>query len=540
VSLEQRQPISQAATTSDVEWRWVITVSLLVLLLFSLPYLYGLWVDSQNADVHFMGFIYNPIDGATYLSKIQLGKEGYWRTFFRHSPLREETGAYLDLMYTSLGRLAQFSGLSNTAIFHITRMLMALLMCLMIYHFASVVWRRRTNRQLFFLWVLFGSGFGWLLVVFGVDGSPDLFIPEAFPLHSMLVNAHFPLAIAMLALTASIVIQAFRPGFTEGPTVRNGGLTLFLCSGVLALVAPHALIPFALGIGLVMGRRWLQTRQFSARELRWLMMVVLPATPVALYYLAEVQYNPTVAAWSAQNTTPSPAVWIYLLGLGIPGLIAIPSVYRAIRRFEPDGDQFMLMWLIAILISVYLPVSPQRRFSIGLMIPVVYFTVRTVDNYRGFLRRDRYRNRTLAVLVGLSAMSYVLLLMVGLYTVADIDDRRIFLEDSYIEAITWVAATQAETQHAVVLAAPTESLWIPGVAGLRVVYAHPYETINAERNKLAVEAWYRSSDADAAVCEAVPRQFNAVAVIVDSQPEPACVNALQLLNQFGDVAVYAP
>jgi len=541
VTVEQRQPISQVATTSDVEWRWVISISLGILLVFSLPFLYSVWVDARNPDVQFMGFIYNPRDGATYLSKIQLGREGTLRTYFRHSPIQNESGAYLDIMYTLLGRFAAYTGLSNVAIFHMVRLLMALLMCLAIYQFASVVWRKRINRRLYFLWVLFGSGFGWLVVVSGSNLSPDIAIPEGFPLYGMLVNAHFPLAIAMLALCAGIVIQAFRPGFDEEPKIRNGGLTLFLCSAVLALVAPHALVPFTAGLGLMMGIRWLRRRKASWQEFRWLMIIVLPAAPIALYYLAEVQYNPVVAAWSFQNVTPTPVPWIYLLGFGVPLLVALPGIYRAVRQFEADGDQFMLLWLVAIFVLVYMPVGTQRRFSIGVMLPIVYFAVRTVDSYRGLLRRDRYRNRVLASLLAVSAMTYIFLMVLGFFSASNTGSERIYLHQDYLDALEWVADSEGDTGNTVVLANPSVSLWIPGLEGMRVVYAHDYETINAEANRLAVEAWYDADNASAAVCEALPRQFDVAAMLVDEADGDvtACIRELTMQMQFGDVGVYA-
>ena len=47
-------------------------------------------------------------------------------------------------------------------------------------------------------------------------------------------------------------------------------------------------------------------------------------------------------------------------------------------------------------------------------------------------------------------------------------------------------------RDAVVLAAPEMGLFIPAWAGRRVVYGHPFETVNAEQTRARVEACFAS------------------------------------------------
>lgn len=543
VTANQKHVTVQVDFTSAKEWRWVITISLLLLAAISLPFAWAFYVDVNNPDVQFMGFLMNPLDGGTYLSKIQLGREGIWRTVFRHSP-QVTDGAYLDVFYTTMGQAARLLGLNSVSIFHITRLLVALLMFFTLYNFAAIVWQRERSRRLFFILVTVGSGLGWLIFPF-TQSSPDIAIPEAFPLYSAIVNPHFPLAIAMLATAAGILVRLFRPGFDDEPTLRNGGLLLPLIGLFLAIIAPHALIPLTAAMAAVMGIEWFTKRRIIWRYVSWMLLLVIPAAPFAFYYLAEVRYNPIVAEWSAQNVTRSPNLLVYLAGFGLPLVLALPGIWRAVRRFEPDGDQFMLLWLIALVGMSYFPVDAQRRFSMGVMIPIVYFAVRALEDFWMTFgkRSQKWRKRAVGVLVGASAMTYLLLLTLLFWGSNAIQQDQFYLNNDYINALDWI---QTQTPpNTVILAADTVGTWIPGESGMSVVYGHPFETLNAEENQALVKAWYAAEQSDDSLCNELITRFDVRYIIAGPSEQRddnalGCVAERSPLQQFGDVDVYAP
>ncbi|MEO0563094.1 MAG: hypothetical protein AAF125_13380 [Chloroflexota bacterium] len=539
MSLQPKSQNAYHASTSSTEWRWVIVISIVIVVLVSIPLLFATYTDSRNPNVSFMGAVYNPFDGGTYLSKIQLGREGFWRTYFRHSPNADE-GAYLDLFYTGLGHVASPLGLTNIMALHAARLLAAIGMCLALYYLGATIWRRTRNRRLFFIWVMVGSGFGWILVFFGVETAPDLVVPESFPLFSAMTNAHFAIAFALVALSAAVVIRVFRPGFEGEPAVANGGLTLFISSLILSLIAPHVLVPFVLGLGLLIVINGVNKRRLDFNHLRWVMIIVLPAIPAALYYLAELRYNPVVANWSAQNLTPTPLPWLFLAGYGLPLICALPGLYRAVRRFEPDGDQFMLLWLIAILVMVYFPTDTQRRFAFAIMIPITYFAVRTLDDLLFLGTPNRRQNRIAGALVVFSSLTYILQMIIGLTSVSVTNDPRFYLHQDYVAAFDWIDARTDGTD--VVLASPVVGLWLPGQSGVRVVYGHPYETINATENLALVNGWYAADQVTDPVCDGLLAEYNITHVLIGPHEDAstACTDALENVQTFGEVTIYAP
>jgi hypothetical protein len=541
VTDERPKSASAGVLIAPSEWRWVVIFSISIIAVISLPYVIALWTDSQNPDLQFTGFLVNPQDGATYLSKIQLGREGYWRTFFRHTPLIDQEGAYLDVFYTGLGHLTQYMGMSNLLAFHVSRLVTAFLMVLSLYHLGATIWRRTRTRRIFAVFVMLGSGLGWLVFMFGVENTPDIAIPEAFPLYSAMANAHFPLAFVFLGLIAAQFVVMLRPGFKEDPTVKNGGLVVFLSALGLAFIAPHALIPITGGLFLVVVVNAYRKRRVYMSQFRWAMMLVLPAAPLAIYYMAEMNYNEIVALWSAQNLTVTPFPLVYVAGFFVPLVVALPGIWRAIRRFEPDGDQFMLMWLLSNFVMVYLPFSTQRRFSIGIMIPITYFAVRSIEDWWFNNRSTKVRKWGLASIYGASALTYVFLLLVSAVGASTTSAPFLFLDVNYIQAANWVANETDEP--VVVLTSEAAGLWVPGYSGMYVVYGHPYETLNADENLQALEIWRTTDDLE--LCQQIVQGYDVQYVLMgadmyDEDALPQCTTDLTEVQRFDDVIVYVP
>jgi len=528
----------------SAEWGWVLRFSFVLMVLISIPLFWGIWKDWQSPDWAFMGFVQNPQDSATYIAKVEQGRQGSFSTTLLHSPNVTEK-SYLALIYPILGHFSRYLGVSNTAIFHIARLIATLLMLLSLYELGAVVWQRQRTRRIFFILCVVASGFGWLALPLSggtIDNTPDFVIPEAYPLLSAVTNVHFPLAMALLTLIVAQYIIVFSPGYTASPEFDNGGLRLILLTIFLAVLLPHMLVSITLAVLVLTAIRGVLARQFPLTQFRWALMLILPAIPIAVYYIAETRYNPIVSGWQAQNITLTPPIWIFLLGFGLPLIAALPAIWRAIRHFEPDGDQLMLLWLGAILLAVYLPTDYQRRFSAGAMIPIVYFVVRALDDFWVARTPARWRDLALVALYGFSGVTY--LVFVALWF-SGINSRQqyLFIPADYLPAFEWLAPRAQAARP--VLASQPISLWIPAYSGANVVYGHPFETINAAENERLVEAWYAAETPNDPICSAVLEQFSVAYILVgptelDGREAIPCALNLQPQEQFGDVVIYTP
>lgn len=521
------------------EWRWVIVVAALLILLAFMPLL---WVALRGtAEWQFMGVLHNYQDGATYISKMRLGEEGDWLIRFMHTP-EPHVGAFLQVIYLGLGHLARILAIPPLVVFHVARVGTSLLMYAALYYLGASIWTRVRARRFFFGVVVFGSGFGWLLSpLTQIPAFPDFTIPEMFPFYSSLMNVHFPLTIALLALLVSFFITGYRPGADEQQQpidfrwVIIGGISL-----LIALLYPQALVPFGAAAVLFLAAQWLLSRRLSSRAVLWLFALGLPALPLAIYYTFTVTYNPAMAEWNAQNVTPAPPLWTMIAGLGLPLLLALPGIYRGVRRFEADGNRIMLLWLLAMFVTMYLPFNTQSRFGIGLMIPIAYFATRAMEDVWLSRISRRLRSYVFALLFPLMSISLLFMLFLPVIPVLAGSPETsvgIFLERDYALASNWIDART--NQEHVVLASPVASVWIPGWAGTRVVFGHPYETLDADLKRAQVIAWYNGD------CGTLLEDYNVRYVIygpreLELGDSTDCLANLRSIYRVGVVEVYAP
>jgi hypothetical protein len=522
------------------EWRWVMVVGSALILLTFAPLV---WVALTGAsDWQFMGALHNYQDGATYLSKMEQGERGNWLIAFQHTP-EPMAGAFIQVIYPLLGHLSRLSSVPPAILFHVARVGASLFMYAALYHLGASIWAKTRTRRIFFVFAAVGSGFGWLLMpLLGDPTFPDVTLPEAFPLYSTYMNVHFPLTIACLSLLISLFVGAFRPGADEDPTIDRSLVTVGILSVALALLYPHALVPFGGATLLHALVSWRIDRQVSARTLRWLAALILPALPLALYYLLIITHNPALAEWNRQNVTAAPNPLNLALGFGIPLILAVPGIWRGVRRFERDGDRLMLLWLVSMVIAIYLPTNAQRRFAVGMMIPIAYFAARAMEDVWLPRLGRRLRPYAFAVFVPLIAMSSLLLLFLPVLPVVMGNPQvavGVFLEREYADAYQWL--DERTSPDDVILAAPVVSAWIPAWAGAKVVYGHPYETLDATANRQAVWDWYGAANVEN--CAALLDRYDVRYVLHGPEErrlgDAVCLDTLQAVAQFGSVTAYA-
>lgn len=531
----------QRATTnvvSTTEWRWVIIFAGLLVAVGLLPYAWA-FTGSTGSDYSFTGILYNPIDGATLLAKMELGARGAWLFNFPYTP-EQTQGVLVHSFYLMLGSLAKLLGFSPLLMFHLARLVAGFMMFASLYHLGSTIWGRLRPRRLFFFMLSVGSGLGWLILTVsrGTNTAPlpDLNIPESIPFYASLVNPHFPLAIAMVASLASMCVVIFRPGFNTEPTLTNGGASLVVLTFALVVIEPFAWLPIALGIVVYLWILILRSRRIPVMELRWASLMLLPALPVIAYYLVALNGNPAFWLWNRQSDFPNPPLLNMLVGFGLPLIVAIPGLIRAVRRFERDGDRFMLVWLVVNSLLLYFPISFQQRLTIGMFIPITYFAVRSLEDYWFFRISPAWRLPALIALFVFMMPSNILAAGVPLFGVQNSPEglsTGLLLPREEAAAIQWL---RAEGQSGEVVLAPINvSLWIPAYTPLRVVYGHPTETLNAALHNTEVTAWYAGFQ-----CQEIIALYKVRYILTKSADSP-CLVVLGLrepIVRFGETRIY--
>jgi hypothetical protein len=479
---------------SSREWRVVIPLSLGILLLASLPYLAG--YAAQTPGYRFGGLVFNPIDGNSYLAKMEIGRRGGW--LFRLPYTAEPgDGAPVFLFYILLGHVAAWTGAPSILVYHAARLLAGLFLLLILYAFVARFLERPGARLTAWLLIAVGSGLGWAAAAFGGRTS-DVWVAEAIVFLSLLANPHFPLAAGLMLM----LYLWLAPGLAPTWLGWKRGIAILLAATALAHVQPFALIPVLAVLPLAHLAAWLFAPG-ADRSLAGGLGALRPALPaLALFVLASLpwllfdywltQAHPVLSAWSAQNVTLSPPIWDYLVTFAPALALAVPGALGAARRRNPR-DLFLLTWLIAGTALLYAPLALQRRLVQGLSIPIGVLAAEGLFNtsaLAGGLRRVAAIGLTFAL-----ALPTNLLVLAATYQGVQTHHPLLYQTSAEVDALKWIDANTPP--NALVLASPEMGLFIPATTGRRVIYGHPFETVNATVEKQAVTEFYQSPDANA-------------------------------------------
>lgn len=446
------------------EWLWVFAAGAALLSLVFLPYLAAY---AAPRDTVFAGILWARADGYSYLAKMREGWRGAW-TFTLPYTAEPGPGVFLYTYYLLLGHMARWTGLGLAAVYHLARLAGGALLLGEAYHFIaqwieSVASRRRA-------WLLFaaGSGLGWV-VIYWVPFPPDWLIAESIPFMSLLGNAHFPLAWTLQLVLWELTL----PMMAKGPAGRRLALAALMTT-LLMQVQPLTLPPTLAVVGAgALGQMW-ERRAWRWADLGPAAVVSVSAAPWVAYGLWVTQTLPMLKIWGAQNLTPSPPLWLAWAWGGVPLLLAGYGLWQAARR-RTAREVTLGLWFVAGVVLAYLPLALQRRLSMGFWMAVVLLAVRALPE-----RWPRW-----AVLVGAPAVvASNVLMWLAVMAAALTRPPELFLSAAEAQAMAALPA------GALVLAAPETGAFIPVFSDARVLYGHPFETVEAERREAELNAFF--------------------------------------------------
>jgi hypothetical protein len=500
-------------------YRAPLILSLGLLLTISLPYLFA--ARAGGSDYAFAGFLLNPLDGNSYLAKMYAGWRGEWLFILPYTAERG-SGSLLFLFYLLLGHTARWLGLPLVLTFHLARLCAAAALLLVLYRFYHAAMSESRQANLAFALGALGSGLGWLALLVG-GFTADFWVSEAYPFLSAYTNPHFPLGLALILY----LLTPYREGWTKPGLER---LFIFLASLSLAIISPFGVVIVVTVLGglliwemFSLFTGWLSSgggtdfrsladlrfRKSESsyrpspsdvlyRRVRHLLPILLGGLPLLLYDLWISHADPLLAAWNAQNVTPSPPLWDLVVSLSPALILALPAAWALLRSGSSQG-RLLLTWSVLALVLVYLPFGLQRRFMMGLYIPLAGLAAVSIDRFFSKQAVGVYQPGRYFLAVGflfLLAIPTNLVVLLAARHGVQTYDPNLFISKSEARAFRWIE--QHTPQDAVILAAPETGLYIPARTGRRVIYGHPFETANAAAEKEFVLDFYRFGEPAAA------------------------------------------
>jgi hypothetical protein len=265
---------------------------------------------------------------------------------------------------------------------------------------------------------------------------------------------------------------------------------------LLASLALAIMSPFAIVIALVCWSGmalWdlveARFRQIPARTqgiLYRLVWIALGGLPMLAYQLFAISSDSLLSGWGAQNLTAAPPLWDVAISLS-PLLILAPFGVRAVLSSGHEKGRLLVVWCVASLVLLYAPWTLQRRFMMGIFIPVVTLAALSLDGMVKDVRRFWFRGVLLIIWV---LPTNFLVFQAGLHGI-NTRDSSLYLSRDESAGLDWIETNTPP--DALILAAPETGLFIPTHTGRRVIYGHPYETVQAESQKIRVERFFRGT-----------------------------------------------
>jgi hypothetical protein len=469
--------------TNGRESRIVLIISAGAALFTLLPYLLASRLAPPGTE--FSGFILNPIDGFSYLAKMRQGAQGSW-SFTLPYAAEPGPGVFLYAYHLLLGHLAHALRLPLLSVYHGARAMTAFLLYWSAFYFLR--WLLGSKDGIWFSWLVlvFGSGLSWLsMLLFGHPAS-DMLIPESIPSLASLINAHFPLA--LLAILVAIFSVA------NQDHLRSRRSAAALISGTtLGIVLPFAAVSVVIVLASWTLLEWGHVRSKEGSQARaWLLDHMLPLAllsaallPWFIYDGWLSQTHPALRLWNAQNQTPSPPPWDYLLGFG-PILLLAGFGILARRKLARERFRLLVLWLALGALLLYAPVAFQRRMSMGLFFPLAALAGVGLTWFE-----SHGRARKGAVLLALALMLPTNMLLIGasLASVAS-GEAELVHSEGELAAYAWLEAHASPGD--LILASGAIGNRLPAFTSTRVLYGHPFETPGADDALAAVRALFQA------------------------------------------------
>lgn len=228
-----------------------------------------------------------------------------------------------------------------------------------IYIFIKKVLSDSFTRILAFAIIMFGGGLGWITQF----PTADKLYTEATIFQTLRWPIIFSLAAGLLVLSFYFIIKSYQEN-SKYLAVMAG-----LSGFVLILIHPYDVVTFyIIPLGFLVNLYFLKRIQLTKKLVLISILWFVPPLIPSLYYFF-LSLSNQVYRQNSQIEMLSGPVMEYVLGYGLIGVLAILGFIFFKGIFSND-KVFLISWSLFGAIILYFPISFQRRFVMGLIVPL--------------------------------------------------------------------------------------------------------------------------------------------------------------------------
>ncbi|MCX6745837.1 MAG: hypothetical protein NTX00_02335 [Candidatus Parcubacteria bacterium] len=482
---------------SKKEWRWVILLTIVLILLTNLPYLYA----ALNAPTgYFWDGIHaiTPGDSLVYFSYLTQVKAEHWLLQDNYTS-EPQSGGLLNLFWLFLGLIGKIFNLSPIITFHLARIFLIPLFIFVLYLLVSYFWAKVFWRKIAMIFLCFSSGIGayfvdWFDKLFPATKSfaykwlMDIWIPDSNIFLSLYQSPHFIFSLTLLILFFLLMILSLN--YENLKYSFYAGLLGFFWFNFHPFYFPYVFfIMFIYLIFLVFKKRkyTLFINYFLALFL---------SLPFIIYHYYKIKTDFAIGGRAIQNVTRTPDFLFVSLGFGFLLVGAVLGIMVLIYKRKLLKDEkyfFIFAWLVAGFLLVYSPIFFQARFLQGLQIPMVFLTLIFLE-WLGPILQQRCQKFFNLLKGNYVILGFFFLVFFGFSTffnlVRDVYyyEKRLpyfYLPNEYLQATSWLQNNNQNRSP--ILASEFNGNLIPAFLDQQVFFAHSIETLNynPKRQELA-------------------------------------------------------
>ncbi len=469
---------------------WISILSALILIWSSLP----TWAGqlAQTNDLHFRGIYFDPQDYSVDSSMIQAGMQGDWAYEFRFTTELPHP-AYVRMFYITLGHISKWIHLAPERTYELARWIFGFSALFAIYDLFRRIFPDRFWARTGFLLAALGSGLGWLqLLLHWSSGSItpiDFWFIDGYILFSLSLFPHFTFALTGMCIAMSLWLEYLK--------TRRWQYILWIALVAILVQATNPIAFAVVDIGFVGAVlfAWWQDRKIQCRDVGSLALLALAQLPLLAYNFIVLTRDPIWSQYTIENQTLSPPFLYYVWGFALFWPLAIAGGAVALKQKIPALGA-ALFWIVIAFLLAYSPFEIQRRFLLGITIPMSMLAVWALKEFFETVAAkspglNRWRSGFILLFIFIASSSSIYLSL-GRAVYLQTHPAEFFYPAGIDGAVQWL------NQHApaddFVLASKQTAQIVAQKTDLRVYYGHEMETLNFLAKQEDVKSFYENNN----------------------------------------------
>jgi hypothetical protein len=483
------------------EWQFVMAVIAAVLVLTSLPYIYG--YQAAPPEKAFMGMMLDVPDHVQYFSWMRELSTAHLSSNKLTPELNQPV--FFNLLWWMMGRFDNWVGLGYAGMFQVLRFVSGILFFLLIYHMYGWFFKDRLMRQTAFLITVFSSGFGWVLVVLKytlTNGELlfplDVFVAEGNTFLSLLGYPHF--VAAMLYIFAFDLILRGEAKGSYGYAAAAGLVSLFLgWQHAYDLLIVYAVLGAYVALRLLRDRaipKYLIVSSIIVGVISW-----WPALYSVLLTSLDPIWKEVLAQFSNAGVFTPPLYRLPIL-MGFAFLFAIFTVIKnnpfRLSKYD-NNDLFILGWFLITFVLIYIPADFQIHMLNGWQVPIAILATKGLFKYvvpavKKVLERKSWNIPDNAIQKGVIAVFLLIIVPTNVYLFfwrfLDLsrNDYPYYLYHEELDGMSWIE--QNAHRDDVIFSSEMIGQYIPAWTGTYAFLAHWAQTVDYYSKVDMVNAFY--------------------------------------------------